>query len=588
MMGAEGGGWSEEEDSDSDDLSELEARLYSQYHYQDEVKLGPEEVEHPSPSPIISPSQTQARNKEVTVIDSSSDQIPVALVRGDTKSTNMRPNPLYTEAVQIDSESSEDEGIIPIFEDTPAQRKESNNLTINITHDEKIASRSESNKKLAPKKQQQQVKKKDFYVAEYGSDFSENFGSSDDNEVSSVDDESVIELEDSHLRFNIEDEDGGIPEFRLDEVRTVNRKPCIVPTKWNQEMRHFYSHINHANFTITTEDIVGRSDNGGSWELDLSDRYQTKQNNRYFFTKGRCSNCNQVGHYMRDCPEPERDVRCFMCGTLGHRENRCPAASCLGCGNPSHMFRTVCTHCKLMNRVSCRECGFHGHKKQSCPDLWRRYHNTDKSHDASTPQKPRSSHRHKRAEDQWCCNCGARGHLVEKCRRTRYSEYPVMPVVVQKYEAVKRLEDILDEAKQSLNKSSTDSRSKKQKKKRHSAESFDAPPAKKKKMNSEAPAPAPTFTSKYLLADNQLVESINNLSKTQRRKEKKEKKKVLKQIAKEKFKDRKSKNTVMNRKERKSLKKKMTMHINTKAYSHNMEFSSRKHMKGKNNKFVRF
>ena len=35
MIGAvEGGGWSEEEDSDSDDLSELEARLYSQYHYQ--------------------------------------------------------------------------------------------------------------------------------------------------------------------------------------------------------------------------------------------------------------------------------------------------------------------------------------------------------------------------------------------------------------------------------------------------------------------------------------------------------------------------------------------------------------------------
>ena len=153
---------------------------------------------------------------------------------------------------------------------------------------------------------------------------------------------------------------------------------------------------------------------------------------------------------------------------------------------------------------------------------------------------------------------------------------------------MKRLEDILDEAKQSLNKSSPDKKSKKQKKKRYSEEGFETPPAKRRKGNSEAPATAPTFTSKYLLADNQLVESINNLSKTQRRKEKKEKKKILKQIAKEKFKDRKSKNTVMNRKERKSLKKKMSMQLNTKAYPHHQEFSSRKHMKGKANKFVRF
>ena len=45
---------------------------------------------------------------------------------------------------------------------------------------------------------------------------------------------------------------------RLDEVRIMNRKPCIVPTKWNQEMCHFYSHINHANFTITTGEATQR------------------------------------------------------------------------------------------------------------------------------------------------------------------------------------------------------------------------------------------------------------------------------------------------------------------------------------------
>eukprot|EP00088_Acartia_fossae_P064700 TRINITY_DN79703_c0_g1_i1.p1 TRINITY_DN79703_c0_g1~~TRINITY_DN79703_c0_g1_i1.p1 ORF type:complete len:362 (+),score=69.01 TRINITY_DN79703_c0_g1_i1:2-1087(+) len=247
-------------------------------------------------------------------------------------------------------------------------------------------------------------------------------------------------------------------------------------------MTVFYSQIEHQNISISTDDLVEDSQDG-RWDLDVSDRYSnSRRQNRYFLAKSRCKNCNQFGHFMRDCPDPIKEIRCYMCGNTGHREDRCPKSCCLGCGNPDHMFRTICNHCKLMERVVCKECGFYGHKRQSCPDLWRRYHSTTTCNNNSneSPLRPRKTDSHKKRNEQWCCNCGRRGHLVDDCRRSRYSEYPVRPVIVQSYEAVKRLAHIVSSAKKEMD-SQSSKKSKNKKKKSYTTSQ--SPPPKRRKMD---------------------------------------------------------------------------------------------------------
>jgi len=66
------------------------------------------------------------------------------------------------------------------------------------------------------------------------------------------------------------------------------------------------------------------------WKIDPADKYKDFRRNRYFNTyKGRCSNCNQVGHPFRECPDPIKPIICSMCGGVGHNRFQCQLALCL-------------------------------------------------------------------------------------------------------------------------------------------------------------------------------------------------------------------------------------------------------------------
>jgi len=340
---------------------------------------------------------------------------------------------------------------------------------------------------------QKSKKMKDFFVSNYDSDRSMSFDS--DFEILSEDDEELsMQLNISYPKNQL--------QIRHEELVDLNCKTSLVPDKWNTEMNHFYTHIEPQNLSITAADLL-KDDSGAEWELGLSDRYKTRNRNRYFLSKGRCTNCSQPGHYFRQCPEPIKKVRCSMCGIVGHRDQRCPSTCCLGCGNPDDYFRNTCHHCKFNNKKTCKECGYHGHKKQTCPDLWRRFHNTvpqvqlidaDSTEPHAAKQlEPRDNRSHKKPSEQWCCNCGRRGHLVDGCRRRQYSEYPVRPVSVQNYSPVPSLHQESDDEKPR-------SKKKKEKKRKENfhPESTVAPPSKKRRKTYEGGNP---FQGKFNVAE---------------------------------------------------------------------------------------
>jgi len=473
-------------DSDSG-LAELEARLYSQYHYQGDFDDDQDDNEfQKEEEDIVNVAKCNDHDAKLDLAKIEVPRTETEAHSSPTKTdTNLRRNPFHGEDIDSDDDSSEDEGIIAVSSDTDNSsdvesitissdddnKFRKNKPNLNLVNNTKDITRNNHRANL-PQISFKKYNRKKRFVADFGSDFSDNFLSSD---LEESDDESE-NMEEDNLQFNFSAENKKLPHslgIRFSELNEINDMPAIVPRKWSTDMNHFYSHINKENLSVTTDDMV--TEDNGKWHLTVSDRYASTSNKRAnrYYTKTRCSNCNQIGHYRRDCPDPIKDVRCSMCGGKGHRDNRCPRTCCLGCGAPSQMFRSVCYKCKLLQQVKCKECGMYGHKKTSCPDLWRRFHCTTNVIRKPDISSPRNNKSYKSGEDAWCCKCGEQGHLVDTCTHRTYLG---APITVCSYEPVKRLQQ--DDGPK-LGKSNT-------KRKQDRKSSF-SPPPKKRKRNESSP-----------------------------------------------------------------------------------------------------
>merc|ERR1712179_15419 len=213
-------------------------------------------------------------------------------------------------------------------------------------------------------------------------------------------------------------------------IKSKNAPSVELPDSWTKEMDVFYNEVDEKYLDIELEDIFAEMPLNSQWPIDRSDVYSGgRQRPRYFQGK-RCNNCNQVGHLVRDCPEPIKIPRCPMCGIPGHAETRCPNRSCLRCGQPGFGFLESCMHCRRLNDVECTECGYYGHVARDCPDLWRRYHATTTGSKVITPS---SGAAEKPDKECWCCNCGKKGHMGDDCRSYSYSKYPPSTLRVVSY-----------------------------------------------------------------------------------------------------------------------------------------------------------
>ncbi|KAL3425838.1 zinc knuckle [Phlyctema vagabunda] len=137
----------------------------------------------------------------------------------------------------------------------------------------------------------------------------------------------------------------------------------------------------------------------------------------------KCSNCNELGHTFKSCPEEKQEnadravVKCINCEQLGHRSRDCPTPrpdkfACRNCKQSGHTAKE-CPEPRSAEGVECKKCNEIGHFSRDCPQGGSGVtcHNCgEEGHRSKECEKPKKI---------ICRNCDAEGHTGKECPKPR-------------------------------------------------------------------------------------------------------------------------------------------------------------------------
>ncbi|XP_059097040.1 DNA-binding protein HEXBP-like [Tigriopus californicus] len=75
-----------------------------------------------------------------------------------------------------------------------------------------------------------------------------------------------------------------------------------------------------------------------------------------------CFNCNESGHFSRECPKVSDQLLCFVCKEAGHLSKACPDQTCYNCHEKGHMS----SGCPQAQTRPCYNCNETGHIARDC------------------------------------------------------------------------------------------------------------------------------------------------------------------------------------------------------------------------------
>ncbi|XP_069818293.1 zinc finger CCHC domain-containing protein 7 [Dendropsophus ebraccatus] len=378
----------EESSSDESIDSEVEAYLYSQVHYsqnlsEDNIDDVDDQKKEDGVAEEVETSKTNSCKKSVIVISDSDD------VRASESSTMV----ILSDSYEEDSVySSKIKGKVLLS----VQRPE-NQSTPKASPGGKKLSKLQGTKSPSSGKSY-----KDGIVQEVvvirGSSDEENVEVNEEEFLTSDSDQSDVE---NWMLLGRAREDG-------DTSIQLNLKGHrCAPSEGDNEV----------DWSVTERDS----------EAQIKNFTPSRRSRNRYYTEDKnviCRNCNSRGHLSKNCPEPKKLPACCLCGERGHLQYSCSAPYCSNCLMPGH-FHQDCTERPYWLK-KCHRCCMIGHYADACPEIWRQYHLTavpgpmKKSNSAASPKNI-----------VYCCNCGKKGHCGYECNQRRmYSTvYPSCELV---------------------------------------------------------------------------------------------------------------------------------------------------------------
>ena len=156
-----------------------------------------------------------------------------------------------------------------------------------------------------------------------------------------------------------------------------------------------------------TEEEENESDKEGDKQFDK----MMKNSSRYFLGENqliRCKNCNESGHWARECPNETKRAACILCGKDTHDSFTCTEKICFKCNKVGHLA----INCQETYIIKCNRCGLNGHKEIRCLKVWR-------------------GNEYTQSQMQFlkCVECGKPGHI--KCTKERESNKIMVDVQVK-------------------------------------------------------------------------------------------------------------------------------------------------------------
>ncbi len=149
----------------------------------------------------------------------------------------------------------------------------------------------------------------------------------------------------------------------------IATKKSLLPTMTNMDFQGNLDKTYTVNYRFDMRPARPRE--AVSWPKTPEDNLERLKDAGEVVSRGmpQCSNCNEIGHIAKNCPQDKREtervtIKCFNCDEEGHRVRDCTSTILpINCRTSTN---SGIGPKPRQDRFACKNCGKSGHKAADC------------------------------------------------------------------------------------------------------------------------------------------------------------------------------------------------------------------------------